>query len=62
MARIDVEEAPVTALYRVMQMRHEIESKRPDSEWLDWLDEIEVALRSQREQIQKLTFRQGAWN
>ena len=54
MSKYEIEDKPVDALCRVMQMRHKIEEKKPEHEWLAWLNQIENTLRWQREQMQKL--------
>jgi hypothetical protein len=56
-SKYEIEDKPVDALYRVMQMRHKIEEKKPEHEWLDWLIKIENTLRWQREQMQKMNAR-----
>jgi hypothetical protein len=54
MNKYKIEDQPVDALYRVMQMRHKIQEKKPEHEWLEWLDQVENTLRRQREQMQKM--------
>lgn len=54
MNKYKIEDQPVDALYRVMQMRHKIQEKKPEHEWLEWLDKVENTLRRQREQMQKM--------